>query len=546
MERPTTDLVSPELREAEREIDSSHLSNRLMAKPFAEAAWYFLASCEEHLVAPMINPSLLAAPPDRYALGSQADSIITHAKWPLIWLRKTCDAGGQVPTRSREDMYLAACELSELSDDYLAFEAAYTYASIGAVKLNLDGTTIVPDPVLRDNLRYEAYDRLVDGGGDLPELDDLAELAHEIERTVRIKGERFAYKLNPSMVKIAATAITLPLGPDPALPATWQFSRYTVEDFQHWARVLRSLCVIHLLARVAAVGMGLPGFGYVDSLIVMDRSEMVGRLRRYTGLSERTVAALLEDFTYGSRGVNFPDPVLQPVIPLLPDRYAIAPSLVLNSSLERNFVVLMNRIPEERAIYNGLSGEREDLSRSRIINAIAPMSIRHWHGNVPGWSGASEVDLALMDEFNRDCLILELKSFVAPAEVREVWERSKEIAVGIRQVRARQQLALSKPEGLHRVLGIDQTWNIGWAVASESSVGGVYVQAEDVPVVRIPHLIRKMVRNGGLRHIDRWLHMRGHLPAEGRHYEVVDVKPEIGGWSVEWYNLRILIDDTYT
>ena len=367
---------------------------------------------------------------------------------------------------------MAALQLSELSDDYLAFEAAYTYASIGAIGLNLDGTTIVPDPILRDNVRYETYDRLVDGGGDLPELSDLTELAHEIENTLRTKGERFTYKPNPRMVMLAENSTNLPLGPDPALPATWRFSRYTVADFQRLAHVLRSLCAIHLLARVAASEKGLPGYGYADSLIIMDRGEMHRRLIRYTGLSEETVAALLEDLTYAARGIHSPDPMLQPVIPLLPNQLAIAPNLVLNSSLERNFAVLMNRIPEERAIYSGLSAEREDLSRSRIIKAIAPMPIRHWNGNVPGWSEASEIDLALMDESGKHCLILELKSFVGPAEVREVWERSKEIADGIEQVRVRRQLATSKAEELHSVLGIDQTWNIGWAVASESSVGG--------------------------------------------------------------------------
>ena len=290
---------------------------------------------------------------------------------------------------------------------------------------------------------------------------------------------------------------------------------------------------------------GLPEWGFADSLVIMDRREIHRRMVRYTGLDEETIRALLEDHTYGSRGIRQPDPALQPLIPVLPDKLGIAPSLVLSSRLERNFAVLMNRIPEERAIYNSLSSDREARSRGRIVDTLTPMRIRHWHGNVPGWDVASEVDLALMDEESKHCLILELKSFVAPAEVREIWERSEEIADGIEQVRTRRELADTRGDALYNVLGIDEKWKVDWAVASESSVGGIYVQADDVPVVRTPHLLGKIVSNASLDGIGEWLHNRTYLPVEGQHYRVLDEEPNIAGWKVKGYNIEILIDDTY-
>ena len=150
-----------------------------------------------------------------------------------------------------------------------------------------------------------------------------------------------------------------------------------------------------------------------------------------------------------------------------------------------------------------------------------------------------------MDDGSKSCLILELKSFVAPAEIREIWERSKEIADGIEQVRVRRELSDARREALHSVLGIDDTWKIDWAVASESSVGGVYVQAEDVPVVRTPHLLRKIVSNEGLDGVGHWLRKRAYLPVEGQHYQVVEKEPTMAGWKIQWYNIRILIDDCY-
>ena len=540
------DLVASELRKAETEIDRAHLANKLLSKPFGEAAWYYLALCEGRLVLPMLQPALFPHF-DQYALGILVDSVMTQAKWPLFWLWKTCSRGGTIPNRYDRYMFEAALQLSKLSDDYLAFEAAYTYASIGAIDLTLDGTTISPDSKLKHNLRYEAYDRLVDGGGNEHYLADDAqlELIRQIDGSLQLKGDRFSYRLNSGLVRLAEELTRMPLGPEPALPASWQFSRYTMGDFQRWARVVRGMCLIHVIARVRASQAGLRESGFSDSLIVVRKEQIRRRMVRYTGLDDQTIMALLEDLTYGSRGMRSPDLALQPLIPLVPNSYAIAPSLVLNSRLERNFAVLLNRIPEERAIYSTLSAERESLSRARIVDALTPMGIRHWHGNVPGWDGASDVDLALMDDGSKNCLILELKSFVAPAEVREIWERSKEIAAGIEQVRTRRELADTRGEALHDVLRIDGKWNIDWAVVSESSVGGAYVQAADVPVVRAPHLLRKIVSKGGLEGIGEWLCTRGYLPVEGQHYRLEDEEPRMAGWKIKWYNIHILIDDTY-
>ena len=547
MSRTIGDLVSTELRRAESDIDRAHLANKLLNIPFGEAAWHYLALCEGRLVAPIINPDSFSMLLDEYALGALVDSIITQAKWPLVWLWKTCGDGGSIPNRYDQEMYEAALKLSELSDDYLAFEAAYTYASIGVVDLTLDGTTIIPASMLQNDARYEAYDRLVDGRGDehLYGNEAQSELVHHVDASLRVRGERFSYRLNPHMVRLAEESMRMPLGPEPALPASWRFSRYTVGDFQRWARVMQGLCLIHILARVQASRASLREWGFADSLLIMSKRDMHRRLVRYTGLDDRTIAALLEDFTYGSRGVCLPDLALQPLVRLLPDSYAIVPNLVMSLRLERNFAVLMNRIPEERAIYSTLSAEREDLSRRRIVDALTSMRIRHWHGNVPGWDEASDIDLALMDEASKNCLILELKSFVAPAEVREICERSEEIAEGIAQVRVRRELACTRREALHKVLRVDEKWNIDWAVASESSVGGVHVQAEDVPVVRTSHLVRKIRGNSGIQGIGEWLRRRAYLPVEGRQYRVEDEHPIVAGWKIKWYNIRILIDDPY-
>lgn len=544
------DLVAPELRKVERMIDAAHIGNKLMSKPFAEGAWCFLAHCEDSFIIPAVSPHPSRTPTPLYETANLADAINTDSKWPLYWLWKAGNEGGRIPLNYSYEIYKASAQLLTLSNDYTDFESAYKYASMGAITLTLDGTTINPDATIRKGCLYNVYDRLVDIGEEYEDAistneSTYSKLQLEIQRRLRLKGSRFSYRLNPRLVKLAVEYTEIPLGPGPSLPTDWKFTRYTVGDFQRWFHVLRGICFIHVSARIQAARQGVSRYGYTDSLIIVGKRELHKRLGKYTGLSASVVSAIIEDLTYGSRAINFPDPPLQPLIPVLPNRYVIAPHFILNSSAERNFAVLMNRIPEERKIYSGLSAERERLSRSQIINTLSNFPIRSWRGTVSGWREGGEIDLALMDNESKSCLILELKSFVAPAEVREILERSKEIVEGIKQVRARKRLAISNPAPMLRALGIDREWNISWAVASESSIGGVFAQADDVPVVRTNHLIRKITSNNGLHRIGRWLQERAYLPVEGKHYRIIEKAPRIANWNLKWPGIEFMIDDVY-
>jgi hypothetical protein len=136
-----------------------------------------------------------------------------------------------------------------------------------------------------------------------------------------------------------------------------------------------------------------------------------------------------------------------------------------------------------------------------------------------------------------------LKSFIAPAEAREIMDRSEEIRRGIEQVRDRVKMAQALPEPLRLILGVDDGYTFTWAVASETSIGAVYVQAPDVPVVNTRHLRARLRRDPSLAACCRWLENRDYLPTEGVHYEAVEVAPRVGRWTLDWYGIRALVED---
>lgn len=101
---------------------------------------------------------------------------------------------------------------------------------------------------------------------------------------------------------------------------------------------------------------------------------------------------IVQNLTYGARGQSNPDPALQPIIPLSPSTVAISPNLAMISSLERNLVVLLNRLPEERYIYTSLSRERETALRSQLLRDLSSLPLRFWYGQVPEWGTAADID----------------------------------------------------------------------------------------------------------------------------------------------------------
>ncbi len=202
-------------------------------------------------------------------------------------------------------------------------------------------------------------------------------------------------------------------------------------------------------------------------------------------------------------------------------------------------MVLMNRIPEGRSIYSQLSYEKEGLLRAAFKDRLHECGWRFWHGEVPSWG--MDLDLALISDLHKRCLCLELKSFIAPAEPRELVERSLEIERGIEQVRTRITMYERKPESLQEALGIDPDYLLSWAVASENSIGGAWVQANDVPVVNAGHLIRRLRSTRSIEEVADWLRSREYLPIEGSHYVEHEELVSLAGWSLEWFGIEPLV-----
>ena len=538
----TIDNVSPELRKVEKEIDNYYKSNPLLKLPFATAAWSLLTFAEFESLKQVSNVS---TPQE---LETQSNNFVNELKAPMFWLFRACEQGGQIPSTCDDDVFQASWDLFKLGKKYQWFEAAYTYASRGLIELELQGSTIQPTKEFFKGMEYQVYGRLMkvhesEEAVSLINIDNFPLLTEAISRSVRIKGDRFSCKMNPRMVSDTIKFINPGYDAVFSLPSEWEFSRYTLGDFRKVFEAILAMASIHFIAWGIAIEKGYNHFGYADSIYVPTCDELLRRIVRYSGVSDEKVLSIFDDLTYGNRGILHPDPALQPLIKLNSKHYAIMPSLWMSLSPERNLTVILNRIPSERKIYAELVGEQEKLMKRRFTTDLSTEGFRFIEGNVS--SDLPDIDLAIIRDSEKACLLLELKWFIGPAEFREVIEKSKAIKKGVCQSLKFKQAFADSHEPLLTKLGIDTDYRLETIVVSQNWIGDADVQNPEVPVIRADHLIAKLKATESLRSTMDWLKNQEYLPKEGKDFEVHGITSTIGKWNLKWSTTRALIQDAF-
>lgn len=535
----TPDRLTPELRRAEKEIDNHYRSNPLVNLPFARAAWALLAFGEEKMLKE-INPSSTS----QY-IAAATNNLVNDLKVPMHWLYHDCGQGGQIPFEYNDEIFRASWDLFDLGTEYSRFVAAYTYASRGWIELELQGSTIQPTENLFNGIEYEAYNRLIKPNESREALSSVnfGKFPMEaIDLALKIHGDRFHCDPNPRMVADTVTAMSPIFDSAFSLPSEWRFSCYSLNDFRKVFEAIVALAIIRVTARQIAIGRGCGALGYADSIYVPTFGELLRRIVIYSGVSESKIQSIFDDLSYGNPDISSPDPALQPLIKLNSEVYAIMPHLWICSAAERNLTVLLNRLPSEKGIYSKLVGEKETLMRKRLTTCLSTKSFRLVEGRVPN---LPDVDLAVIDESEKTCLLLELKWFIYPAEAREIIEKSEEIRKGISQVRQLQNAFADNHQPLLKKLNIDSNYRIAGIVVSQNWIGHATAQSYDIPVIQADHLIAKLKDTKDLGSVIEWLKARKYLPEEGKHFKVHRIPATIGKWTLKWYGIEALIKDAF-
>ena len=540
----TTNRVPDELREVEKKIDNYYKSNRILKLPFATAAWYLMTCSEKRLLEQIIRQDLTSQ-----EFSFMVDNLLNDLKHPMNWILNTCEQGGHAPPDYKEHMLKRSWDLLQLGSSYGWFETAYRYASNGWVGLKLNGANIQPTNELFSGQEYKAYNHFMktyesDATITSIDFDNFDPIEDQTRHLVKVNGDRFDWKPNPQIIS-KAIEFTKPVF-DYAftLPTEWQFSRYSLGDYRKVFESISAMAYIHSCARrIAIVEKNCQNNALIDSIYLLTYNELLRRVARYSSLPTEKVRYIFDDLTYGNRGIQIPDPALQPLIKLKTDCYAIMPQLWLSSNPERNLTVLLNKIPSEKESYAKLVHEKENLMRDHFIAELSDKGFRFVYGNV---SNLPDIDLCIINDSEKACLLLELKWFIDPAEIREIMDRSKDINKGISQVCEFKKAFSNNHQPMLKRLKIDSSYRFEGIVVSKNWIGVDYIQSPEVPVIRAIHLIEKLKRAESFQSKLEWLKKRSYLPIREKHFKVRKKTATISKWNLKWSDsIESLIQDDF-
>lgn len=523
-------------------------SSALLEAGCSQAMWTILSVVEDlHLKNRAIKPL------SDEELPIFVDNLMNSATHPL----RSClrhGAGGMdgrgkdkpVEKSLIERHYQDASDWLRDADGYRIFCAIFPLWHRGKVELSVEGKRLRAPGLPTQEPEYEAYNRLVhkdalrgDAVVDLSVLQDL------IAPHIRVAKKSFELYYEPRLAKALQDHTRHHNQNRYALPDDWRFGAFTIGDFKSIFHTVQGLLQGWFLARLAVAANGLPEMGYISAVWTPRKEELGRRLQRYTGLSPQTIDAVLSYLTFGAHGIRDPDIAIQPLVELAGGFYALSPFIWLHADAERNLCVLLNQLPEFRVTYAGLTHQKEELLRQSLIRELAGLGFDFRYGFLDD----TDVDLAIIDHESKNCLCVELKWFIEPAEVREIEQRSAELRKGVTQAKrisdahsaaqANEAAGVSHPTHtrLHSLLRISGQYDLLAVVGSHSWIGFSDVQDPLVPIIKVWQIVLHLREGRSLARTLAWLRQRNYLPIQDEHFLVGSTQIHCGEWEANWYGI---------
>lgn len=524
-------MSKEEIEIAEREIDEAFADTELINLGYCQAVWTLLSVVEDHHYTIRVYHPLEEAQLEIYV-----DGLLNSLTYPLQVCHK------QFPVHSTEidrvlidNDYEAANKWIDKAEDYTHFCSIFPLYHNGEIELHIAENKVVPTDWGKYDLSYEVYDRFINKQQpETGEPSNLNKVAGSVRNQTIIKGNSFKLNFNPKLVKELKDHLQEEHGLRFTLPEHWEFQFFSISEFKEVFTTIQSMSYGWFMARHFACVGGVPALGFKDALWTPGRTELVSRLKRYTGIAQAKIDRIVEYLTFGQAGVRNPDIAIQPIVDLKNGELAISTFVFLNVNCERNLCVLLNQINKERGIYSGLVKDKEIRLREKIVDRLAETVYEIKYGNLDD----TDVDLAIVDRKNKKCITVELKWFIEPAEIREVIQRSEEVKKGVKQAKKITEAWDANDNRLVTdILGIDNSFDFLAVVAPVTSIGNPSSQDVSIPVIKTWHLINEILKVGDLGKVMEWLRNREYLPRSGADFKIEQIKITSGKWSSVWYGI---------
>jgi hypothetical protein len=531
--------ANEQIAQIEKDIDTVFADNKLKEIGYAQAVWTLLSVTEDLSLRSLMN--------GQKAMEAFADGHLNCLTYPL----RVCHGELLKEVEIHKDQYVLNTEL--VDEDYkLAWEwckDAYKYFSFCCIfplwhhkslELVVNENNLIIKGLSDFQKEYEAYNRLikVSGAKDTYMAFSNSEgLVAAIRYRTTVGKNWFKLNFNPKLVAKLVSTIQQTVARRQDLPENWQFDGFTIAEYRKVFTTLQAMLFGWSIARQVALDTGIQELGYVSSVWVVPQEELHNRLKAYTSIKLDIIKNIVALLTFGFNNIRHPDIAIQPIVDLKNGLYALSPFIWMATNPERNLCVLLNQIPSHKEIYSKIKNEKEDLLKSEVKDFLSTLNLEFSEMTL----GTTDIDIAIIDRNEKLCLCLELKWFIEPAEIREVITRAQELRKGVIQAKKiKQQYEEDLEPSIKKKLNISPDYRFMVAVASQNWIGYSDIQDDDVPIIKVWHLMDKIKETGSLLQAIDWLSKREYLPLKGVDYEVPIGEISYGGWCTSWYSIKPL------
>ena len=274
------------------------------------------------------------------------------------------------------------------------------------------------------------------------------------------------------------------------LPDSWSINPYSVSDFRLFWNQLHKLSLIHISAFCMSMEKELlHELGpYNTSIIRFSRPDLVKYVKKYTGLKEEVIKEIIYDLTYNSQ-IPFIDIIQQPLIEIKRNEIFFSPQLVLSSFVDRNFQVLLTRLPHRKKAYDKLKNLKEDtmikditqILRDRKYDFAVRKKLKKDNRYI------TDIDILVYDHSFLDYMIIQLKWFYGADSAQELYNHDIQFNEGIRKTKDAIVFFRNNYEMIASLLNFiphsSKPKNIYGIIVSKLGTPSPFVEDPDFPVI---------------------------------------------------------------
>jgi hypothetical protein len=497
-------------QEVEPYIDTLYLQSPLLKRHRDSAAIHLLRTFEDASRLGTLNSALKGEPIQFHSRLRWAHEAIP---WALRWVWSVCPCEGNGSLDLDWDAYGEAAELMQLAFKYYQLCRCFILFSRGFFKAD----------TAREQKRIRFFFRSQE-----EQERDAASLIYGILRNdPPMPSQAVLHFLRESMPvvatvlpyyidKIGDCSIRCETPPDMLeyfkrwavltvremnfdLPGQWQFGSYNLNQFRHFWMSLLCRAIAHIKAHdLADDAVGTKG-GAIGSLVMRVTEDWLMESSNLFPVPEQAWHSIFNLLVYQPTR-NYWDPFWQPIIRCSDDTLLIAPSMVVSSSPQRNFITLLNRTSEGRKFYDSVSSQKEEEQLGFLANLFAPSRfITRRRVPVPRKDGSTltDIDLIAFDTADNVLLLVHAKWLIGPDTVQEVLSRDEEVQNALRiAASASSRISELGVSWIAAVLnaGLKSSPELHSIVVNQDFVPSGWVYDEQVPLV-ITDFVAEFVRS---------------------------------------------------